>query len=110
MSVDYALIGERIKSKRKAVRKTQEQLAEMLSVTVGYISQIERGVTKVNLDMLSRICDVLDCDMAYFVTGTATGEKVYLQEELIAKYDQLTEAQKRLVLDFLDLLKKHREK
>ena len=45
MSVDYQLIGRRISQYRRAERKTQENLAEGLGVSVGYISQIERGVT-----------------------------------------------------------------
>ncbi len=107
MSVDYKLIGGRIKTKRKAAGKTQEQLAEKLSVTVGYVSQIERGVTKISLDTLSEICSILNCDMSFFITGTATGETSYLQEELIEKYSALTQTQKKTILDFIDVLIKN---
>ena len=107
MSVDYKLIGGRIKAKRKAAGKTQEQLAEKLSVTVGYVSQIERGVTKLSLDTLSEICSILNCDMSFFITGTATGENAYLQEELIEKYSALTQTQKKTILDFIDVLIKN---
>lgn len=58
MSVDYAAIGQRIKGRRREQKRTQEWLAEQLQVSVGYISQIERGVTKVNLDTLSEIAPV----------------------------------------------------
>ncbi len=109
MSVDYKLIGGRIKSKRKAAGKTQEQLAEKLSVTVGYVSQLERGVTKISLDTLSEICSALNCDMSFFITGTATGESTYLQDELIEKYSALTQTQKRILLDFIDVLIKNSE-
>lgn len=103
MSVDYKIIGGRIKSKRKAAGKTQEQLAEKLSVTVGYVSQMERGVTKISLDTLSEICSILNCDMSFFITGTATGQNAYLQDELIDKYSKLDETQKRTILDFIDV-------
>lgn len=107
MSVDYKLIGGRIKTKRKAAGKTQEQLAEKLSVTVGYVSQLERGVTKISLDTLSEICSILNCDMSFFITGTATGENAYLQDELIEKYSALTQTQKKTILDFIDILIKN---
>lgn len=107
MSVDYKLIGGRIKAKRKAAGKTQEQLAEKMSVTVGYVSQLERGVTKISLDTLSEICKILGCDMAFLITGTATGESAYLQAELIEKYASLTQIQKRIVLDIIDVLIKN---
>ena len=63
MSVDYRSIGGRIKQRRRAAGMTQEQLAERLFVTVGYVSQLERGISKTNLDMLSKICTILDCDI-----------------------------------------------
>ena len=103
MSVDYKIIGGRIKAKRKAAGKTQEQLAEKLSVTVGYVSQVERGVTKISLDTLSEICSILNCDMSFFITGTVTGQNAYLQDELIDKYSKLDERQKRTILDFIDV-------
>ena len=53
MNVDYGAIGQRIKQVRRSRDMTQERLAEALSVSVGYISQIERGVTKINLDTLA---------------------------------------------------------
>ena len=68
MSVDYAAIGQRIKGRRREQKRTQEWLAEQLQVSVGYISQIERGVTKVNLDTLSEIGASLGCDLGELVT------------------------------------------
>ena len=59
MAIDYKLLGERIKTKRIAKGTTQEHFAEHLDVSVGYISQIERGITKINLDRLSTVADYL---------------------------------------------------
>ncbi len=61
-------------------------------------------MTKINLDTLSEICAALSCDMAYLVAGTATGESAYLQDELISKYSALTQTQKKITLDFMDIL------
>ena len=62
MAVDFFTVGQRIQKRRKMLHKTQEQMAEALSVTVGYISQIERGVTKISLDTLSEIAEYQDCN------------------------------------------------
>ena len=59
MNIDFSLIGQRIKQKRKAIKITQEKLAEELSVTVGYVSQIEGGRVKVNLEMLGKIATII---------------------------------------------------
>ena len=66
MTVDYVMIGKHIKKKRKEIGFTQERLAEKINVTVGYISQLERGITKVNLDTLAKIGTVLNTELPYF--------------------------------------------
>ena len=107
MSVDYRSIGGRIKQRRKAAGMTQEQLAERLFVTVGYVSQLERGISKTNLDMLSKICTILDCDMAYLVTGASTGRQDYLAMELANKYARLDQKHRRMLLDMIDVILEH---
>ena len=102
LAVDYKVIGTRIKEKRKAAGKTQEQLAEILSVTVGYVSQMERGVTKINLDMLSDICAALETDMSFFVSGTATEKGDYLEGEIGSRFSKMNEKQKKLAIEIID--------
>ena len=105
MSVDYSLIGKRIKQKRTAAHITQEGLAEMINVTVGYISQIERCITKPNLDMLSEIGRALDCDICYFITGADLNQQEYLENEFNQKFSRLTKRERRMTLDFMELLR-----
>lgn len=104
MAVDFKLIGERIKKKRKQMCLTQEQLAEKLDVTVGYVSQCERGISKINLEKLSEISEILNCDLSYFVTGSTIDGGNYLNEELIEKYNLLTPKQKNEILGFIDVI------
>lgn len=103
MSVDYIVIGSRIKNKRKEQGKTQEMLAENIGVTVGYISQIERGVTKANLETLSDICIAIKTDLVYLLNGTVIGENNY-ENNILLKYSKLSDKKKRLFVDFLDVL------
>ncbi|MCI8388785.1 MAG: helix-turn-helix transcriptional regulator [Clostridiales bacterium] len=108
MSVDYNLIGKRIKQKRTAAHITQERLAEMINVSVGYISQIERCITKPNLDMLSEIGNVLDCDICYFITGADLNQQEYLENELEQQFGKLNKRERRMTLEFIELLLKNR--
>jgi len=103
MSVDYKVIGTRIKAKRKACKLTQEEIAEKLDVTVGYISQVERGVTKINLDLLCRISSILDCDIAYFVSGASSEQSSYLSGEFTEKFSRLKKDQKQLIINLINL-------
>lgn len=69
-TIDYQLIGKRVRAFRKNANLTQTQLADILNYTPGYISQIERGLTRPNLDTLSIICTALNCDVAALIRQT----------------------------------------
>ena len=79
MNIDYKLIGERIKQARKSKGMTQEVLAEKLSVSIGYVSQVERGITKISLDLLGAISSILECDVASLVSKTAVESNEYME-------------------------------
>ncbi len=104
MSVDYNLIGTRIQRIRKSRKLTQEKLAEELHVSVGYVSQIERGITKANLEMLSSICTVLNCDICCLLGGTVREQGSYLDDELYRKFQQLKTRQKNAALKIIDVI------
>jgi transcriptional regulator with XRE-family HTH domain len=108
MQVDYRLIGTRIKERRRAKGYTQENLAEKLEVSVGYISQVERGITRISLDLLAAVSAVLECDVAELVTGAAMNGEIYMRDEIGTLYSQLNHREKQLTLEFMKLLLKNR--
>ena len=97
MTVDYRLIGARIKEARKEKGLTQESVAERLDVSVGYISQVERGVTKISLDLLGSFSGILEKDLAYFVSRASTENKDYLLTEWTESFQALTEENRRIL-------------
>lgn len=54
------MIGERIRELRTARSMTATELAKAADVSVGMISQVERGITDPSLETLRRIARVLD--------------------------------------------------
>ena len=106
MTVDYSAIGKRIKKKRKELQLTQENLAEALAVSIGYVSQMERGITKINLDTLSEIAAYLSCDVAELITGTVPQQSNYLDDELNHCYQSMDTKQKKMLLDVAHTLLK----
>lgn len=106
MHIDYGQIGARIKQTRKEQRITQEMLAEELSVSVSYVSQVERGVTRISLDLLAAIATTLDCEIAYLLDGVSRKQENYLEAALAQELQTLTPAQKRLLLEIVAVLKK----
>ncbi|MBP3412422.1 MAG: helix-turn-helix transcriptional regulator [Oscillospiraceae bacterium] len=98
MHIDYRQIGQHIKAVRKKRKLTQEWLAERLDVSVGYISQIERGITKISLDLLAAIATALDCDISLFLQGVTMEAQSYLENEFYNQWKQLTPENRRLVI------------
>lgn len=48
MGVDYQILGKNIKYYRKQKKLTQEQMAELLDLSTGFVSQIERGIARLS--------------------------------------------------------------
>ena len=67
MKVDYVLLGEQIKFWRQQRNLTQEQLAEKVGVTPGFISLIEIGKRRVSLESLLSLCRTLNITLNDFL-------------------------------------------
>ncbi len=104
MSIDYKLIGSRIKSERIRQKITQEKLAESLDVSVGYVSQLERGITKISLDRLSEISDLLGTDITYFLSGSSIDGNDYLMSDIHDVICQLPGDRRLLLYQILKLI------
>jgi len=63
MSLDYRVIGARIREVRKAKGWTQERLAEKAGVEPSNISHIERAATKLSLPTLVSIANALEVSL-----------------------------------------------
>lgn len=107
MSIDFYTLGQRIQKKRKSQNKTQENLAEAISVTVGYVSQIERGITKVNLETLSCIAEYLCCDISEFLSDTVKKTDNYLSEEFSSVLKNLNSNNRKILLEVAQVLEKN---
>lgn len=107
MAIDYKVLGKRIKAQRIAKGTTQEHFAEHLDVSVGYISQMERGITKISLDRLASVSDYLECDMNYLLEGINTGSSDYLDKDFNNLYKRLSSYEKKiltsLVKEYVDV-------
>nr|WP_092069277.1 helix-turn-helix transcriptional regulator [Dendrosporobacter quercicolus]NSL47417.1 helix-turn-helix transcriptional regulator [Dendrosporobacter quercicolus DSM 1736]SDL88606.1 Helix-turn-helix domain-containing protein [Dendrosporobacter quercicolus] len=108
MNIDYIAIGQRIKRIRKK-RFTQEKLAEKLDVTPVYISQVENGKTKINLEMLVRIAGLLDTDPGYFINGASYQTQDYLKSDLANLLRDCPPERLQLIYNVVKLIANHGE-
>ncbi len=68
--VDYVAIGRRVKKYRLQAKLTQSDLAEKLDVSVGFVSQIERGSTEVSLKRLESIANIMNTKLEYLISDS----------------------------------------
>lgn len=97
-TIDYSLIGSRIKQRRKELKLTQDKVANDLNFSTFYISKIENGKATATLETLSLIANYLQLDLAYLITGTSKIEKSYYVNELNDICSKATNKQLNLII------------
>jgi len=81
-------MGERIYKRRKALKLTQEELAEQVGVSTQMISNLELGKKAIRPENLIKISTVLDISCDYILKGIDS-QNLYL--ELAEKIANLSE-------------------
>jgi transcriptional regulator with XRE-family HTH domain len=64
---DIAPLGDRLRNRRKQLKLTLQEVADAAGFSVGFISQIERGITVPSLVSLVSVCRVLKVDIGSIV-------------------------------------------
>lgn len=65
--VDYAALGRMVRERRRALRLTQAQLAELAGISVAFVGHIERGTRILSVETLFRLCAVLGLSADYLM-------------------------------------------
>lgn len=59
-------IGSKLKALRTSKKYTLKQLSEESGLSIGFLSQIERGMSSIAIDSLSKIADILGVSSSFF--------------------------------------------
>lgn len=73
-------LGIRIKELRKSRHLRQDELAEVLGLSRGQISNLEHGRRSLNLKQLEKLCSFFKVDMEYFGVSPTAEETISLLE------------------------------
>lgn len=91
---DLTGIGKRIQNRRKQQGYTQEQLAEMMNVSIQMVSNLERGNKAIRIDNLINLSQILDISTDYILTGKETTDDI---QTLTTRILQLSEKERKMV-------------
>jgi transcriptional regulator with XRE-family HTH domain len=74
-------IGERLRRTRAAQSRTLREVSRAARVSLGYLSEVERGRKEASSELLASICDALDLPLDELLRGVADDlGPVYLPE------------------------------
>ena len=94
-------MGIRIAQRRKELHLTQEQLAEMIGLSLQSISCIELGKKAVRPENLAKLCFHLDVTADYILYGRRSEQQIH---ETVAKLSSLSPEAYRTVQQLINLL------
>lgn len=102
--LDFKAIGLRIKLERKHQKYTQEQLAEILDISVEHLSRIENGAFSPSLSLIQKISNALNVPEENLLFGIEANNKS--EDDLIKRFRNLSDDKKSALFDIIDIVSK----
>lgn len=104
-TLDASLIGRRVKTARKEMSLTQEELAGLCDCTTTHICNIENGKIGISLDLLFKISVILEKSMDYFaMDNPSANPQMKINTEIAPKLTQCDAQMLDIVDNLLDRL------
>ena len=103
--IDYADIGERIKHSRTRQNITQEKLAELASMSIPHLSNIELGKTKLSLPAIVNISNALNLSVDELLCGNISQGKALLNDEYTALLSDCSTDELKVINSMAKLMK-----
>lgn len=76
-------IGKKIKELRTNRKLTLKDVSEKTNLSIGFLSQLERGLTSIATDSLEKIAEVLGVELSYFFKISKRNKK-----SILRRYEQ----------------------
>lgn len=99
------ILGERIRTLRKAKKISQERLAELSSLHPTYISNMEQGKVNASIYSYYKVANALEIPLSELVNIPKVKVNTEYENELIAIISQLRSLDKKQQVIFLSALK-----
>ena len=100
MNQNLKEIGKRICGRRKSMGYTQEQLAEMMDVSIQMISNLERGNKSIKIENLIKLSKILQVSTDYILMGSyADSDGARLSEKL----NSLSQRDYKIITSLVDM-------
>ena len=110
MNFDYSLVGKHIQQYRLDLDKTQEEIAEKADISKNYLSKIETGKSAGRLDKYYNIAKALGVTVDMLIDNTSdrvsSNDQIFYNQ-LFPLLSSLSLNQRKILIEFIELLNKH---
>ena len=80
------VIGENLKAERISQNRTLRDVSTTAFMSLGYLSELERGIKEVSSEMLEPICKALGITVSELLIRTATDMELFDRVEASLSY------------------------
>ena len=105
MYVNFVLIGKRVRETRKQQKITQDKLAELTNLSVGYISHVETAKKKASLSALISISNALGITLDELLTGNLLYNPNDYQTDIDLLMADCSPTEKRMIYELISATK-----
>ncbi len=103
MYVDYKELGKRIAARRRELGLKQSEVTEAAGLSDKYLSNIERATSVISIDVLMRLCSVLDTTPDCLLLGTKPAKNESdLRKEIFSKSENMSRKQLEIISSLMD--------
>lgn len=104
MVYDYQLVGSRIRTRRRELGLSREELAECMNRSTKYCADIERGTCGMSIGTLLLFCKALNLSPNTLLLGDVVPvEAGSLDQQILSGLAECTEEQKQSILQTIRL-------
>lgn len=101
MPIDYGRLGARVRCRRELLKMSQAELASATELSTQHISNIENAKTKVSLEKLVDIVNVLDCSLDELLCDSVVKSREIYVNEIAGLIETFSDAEIRALPEFL---------
>ena len=101
MSVNFKLIGKRVKEVRTEKGISQADLAERCKTSAQYLSQIENGRKQASLQTLVSVAEVLGVSLNELLSGNQVNNPAEYQRDVLQIFEGCSSYEKRVIFELL---------
>jgi len=105
MSINFKLIGRRVKEIRNLKKISQATLAEMIDMSVPYISHIETATKQASLTTLVLIANALGVTADTLLVGNQTNDQEECRLEFARLIDDCNSDERRFIFEMASAAK-----